>query len=383
MFYFIFWLSVFKIMENLLKNLEDLRERVIKTWRLLDIDRLMEKSEERKAEMNKPEFWHNQERAVAVSKEVEALDEEITKWLSLKKEIRELEELVALANKEDDNSVVKEAQNKYLELKDKFAKLEFLVLFSGPYDRQGAIISLHAGTGGVDAQDWAEILMRMYLRFAEKKGFLAKIIHKNSGNEAGIKNMIMEISGPYAYGYLRGESGVHRLVRISPFDAEAMRHTSFALVEVIPDLPPEKKPEIKAGDLEIDVFKSSGPGGQGVNTTDSAVRIKHLPTNIVVVCQNERSQHQNKEKAMQILQAKLFARIAQQREERERKLRGKAQKAEWGKQIRSYVMQPYKMVKDHRSNYETQDIDGVLNGDLDRFCEEYLRWQQKQDRQES
>jgi len=360
-------------MENLLKQIEELRERLLDTWRLLDIDKQIADSRRQKAEMNKPDFWDNQERAVEISKRVEELDAEINKWEELKKEITELEELVAVAAKEGDESILDEAHKKYNELKDKFAKLEFLVLFSGKYDKNNAILSIHAGTGGVEAQDWAQMLERMFLRFAEKRGWQAEIIDRTVGNEAGIKSVTMKISGRWAYGYLRSESGVHRLVRISPFDAEAMRHTSFALVEVIPELPEAEEIEIKEEDLRIDVFRSSGPGGQSVNTTDSAVRIVHKPTNITVSCQSERSQHQNKETALKILKSKLYKVQEQKREKEELELRGQAQKAEWGKQIRSYVMQPYKMVKDHRTNYETQDVDGVLDGGLEPFMEAYLR----------
>jgi len=217
----------------------------------------------------------------------------------------------------------------------------------------------------------------MFLRFAENKGWQTEIIDRTMGNEAGIKSMTMHIKGRWAYGYLKSEAGVHRLVRISPFDAEAMRHTSFALVEVIPDLPEAEEIEINEGDLRIDTFRSSGPGGQGVNTTDSAIRIVHQPSGLTVICQNERSQHQNKETALKILKARLYKKAEEKREKEERKMRGEAQVAEWGKQIRSYVMQPYKMVKDHRTNFETQDIDKVLNGGLEGFMEAYLRWNKK------
>lgn len=365
-------------MENLLKNLEELRERVIKTWQLLDVDGQITESRELKLEMNKPGFWDNQERAVEMGKRVEALDSEINEWTDLKKEITDLEELVALRQAQDkpgsEDNFDQELRDGYEKLKNKYNKLEFYVMFSGKYDKGNAILSIHAGTGGVDAQDWAEILERMFLRFAEKKNFKTEIIDRNTGNEAGIKSVTMSIQGRWAYGYLQSESGVHRLVRISPFDAEAMRHTSFALVEVIPELPETEEVEIQDGDLKIDVFRSSGPGGQGVNTTDSAVRIKHLPTNIVVTCQNERSQHQNKETALKILKSKLYKLQEEEKEKEEKKIRGEAQKAEWGKQIRSYVMQPYKMVKDHRTGHEAQEIDKVLDGELEPFMEEYLRW---------
>jgi peptide chain release factor 2 len=361
-------------MENLLKNLEELREKVLGVWKLLDIDSLISESREAKLEMNKSDFWQNQEKAVVIGKRVEELDSEIARWEGLIKEIRELEELVAVGENEKDNSIAAEAIIKYEELKKKFQELEFFVLFSGKFDKNNAIISIHAGTGGVDAQDWAQILERMFLRFCEKKKWKVEIIDRTVGNEAGIKSVMLSIKGRWAYGNLRSENGVHRLVRISPFDSEAMRHTSFALVEVIPELPETEDIELKEEELRIDVFRSSGPGGQSVNTTDSAIRIVHKPTGITVTCQTERSQHQNKETALKILKSKLLKLQDEAKENEELKMRGEAQKAEWGKQIRSYVMQPYKMVKDHRTEYETQGIDDVLDGELDGFVLAYLKW---------
>ena len=325
--------------------------------------------------MSKPDFWSNRAEAIKISKDLEALATEVNKWEDFKKEITDLEQLVAVAIKEKDNSISDDANQQYEELDKKFSELEFAVLFCGKYDQHNAILSIHAGTGGVDAQDWAQILERMFLRFVEKKGWQAEILDQTVGNEAGIKSVSLRIAGHWAYGYLRSEAGVHRLVRISPFDAEAMRHTSFALVEVIPELPEAANIEIKDSDLRIDVFRSSGPGGQSVNTTDSAVRLVHLPTGITTTCQTQRSQHQNKETALKILKSKLYQLAEEKKTKEELKLRGQAQKAEWGKQIRSYVMQPYQMVKDHRTNYETSDIKAVLDGDLESFMEAYLRSQ--------
>ncbi|MCU0679063.1 MAG: peptide chain release factor 2 [Planctomycetes bacterium] len=365
-------------MENLLKDIEILRGRVLSAFSLLAIDRKKEEVRSKKFEMNDPDFWHNRDRAVETGKRVEELDSEINKWEEMKKEVTELEELVAIGQKEGDTSIDGEAQTQYRALKAKYEKLEFYILFSSPHDAENAILSVHAGTGGVDAQDWAEMLLRMFLRFAEKKKFRAEIIDRVTGNEAGIKSATLRFAGRYAYGYLKSESGVHRLVRISPFDAEAMRHTSFALVEVIPELPETAEIEIKEEDVKLDVFRSSGPGGQSVNTTDSAVRLTHKPTGIVVTCQNERSQHQNKETAFKILRSKLFKLEEEKKTKEELKLRGEAQKAEWGKQIRSYVLQPYKMVKDHRTNHETPDVEGVLNGELAAFMEAYLKREKKE-----
>lgn len=360
-------------MENLIKKIEELREKIIETMRILDIDGQRSEVRELSLEVQKKDFWDNQERAVEISKNLEDLEKEISKWDELLLEVRDMEEFVAVAQKEGDMTIEDDSNARYEELKKKFSDLEFLVLFSGKHDKKNAVLSIHAGTGGVDAQDWAEILERMFMRFVENKGWKLELLDRNVSGEAGVKSVSMRILGRWAYGNLRSESGVHRLVRISPFDAEHMRHTSFALVEVIPELPEAHEVLINDNDLKIDVYKSSGPGGQSVNTTDSAVRITHLPTKIVVTCQNERSQHQNKEKAMNILKSKLYRFEEEKKEAEERKARGEAQKAEWGKQIRSYVMHPYKMVKDHRTDHETQEIDKVLNGDLNGFIEAYLK----------
>jgi len=360
-------------MENLLKKIEELRERLLELWRLLDIDRQIERLHEAKLETGKPDFWNDREKAVAVGRQVEELERETSKWQELKTKITDLEQLTAEAEKEGDVSMNEEIEAQYEELKEQLAGFEFLVLFSGKYDQNNAIISVHAGTGGVDAQDWAEILERMFLRFAEKRGWQSEIIDYSPGNEAGIKSVSIQITGRWAYGYLRSESGVHRLVRISPFDGEGMRHTSFALVEVIPELAEQSEIVIRDEDLEVDTYRASGPGGQNVNKTESAIRIKHKPTGIVVSCQTERSQHQNRENAMKILLGKLHQLQQAESDAEQSRLKGAAQKAEWGKQIRSYVMQPYQMVKDHRTNYEMTDIKAVLDGELTGFMEAYLR----------
>jgi peptide chain release factor 2 len=270
--------------------------------------------------------------------------------------------------------VGEDLESKFIDLEKKFAQMEFAVLFNGPYDQGNAILSIHAGTGGVDAMDWAGMLLRMYLRFAERHGFAAKIIDETPGAEAGIKSAVLEVSGRYAYGWLRSENGVHRLVRISPYDAEKMRHTSFALVEVLPETEEsDKKIELKDDDLKIDVMRAGGHGGQSVNTTDSAVRITHLPTGLVVKCQNERSQLQNKNNALKILKAKLLKYQEEQAEEKLQEIKGEYRQAQWGNQARSYVLQPYKLVKDHRTSHETPDTDRILGGELDDFVEAYLK----------
>ncbi len=262
-------------------------------------------------------------------------------------------------------------------LQRRLAKQEFTTLMDDKYDANDAIMAIHAGAGGTEAQDWVEMLLRMFLRYAESKGWKTKVLDEHRGAEAGIKSVTVAIEGRYAYGYLKSEAGVHRLVRISPFDAEKMRHTSFALVEILPELGDISEVVIKPEDLRIDTFLSSGHGGQGVQTTYSAVRITHIPTGIVVSCQNERSQTQNKETALRILRAKLHAIFLQERADEKKKLRGEFQSAEWGSQIRSYVLHPYKLVKDHRTKFEVQDAEGVLNGNLDPFVEAYLRYLKK------
>jgi peptide chain release factor 2 len=361
-------------MENLLKQLEDLRQKVITAKELLDIEALKTEKRGLENKMKEPGFWNDNEEAVRVSKEAESLDDEVEKWEGLEKEIEDLEKFVAVANKEGDKSVYKDCLDTYAKLEKKFEKQEFRLLFSEKYDKHNAILSIHAGTGGVDAQDFAQMLSRMYIRFCEKRDFKLEIIENNPGQEAGIKSQVLKVEGRWAYAFLKSENGVHRLVRISPFDAESMRHTSFVKIEVIPELESDQEVEIKDDDLRIDVFKSSGPGGQSVNTTDSAVRIVHLPTKLSAAAQTERSQYQNKEIALKLLKSKLNQLQEEEREKKEKNLKGKVKQAVWGKQIRSYVLQPYRMVKDHRTNYSTDQVDDVLDGDLEELIEAYLRW---------
>lgn len=324
-------------------------------------------------EINQSDFWSDQENAKNVSRQYEALRQEINAWQELKNETADLLELAKLdeSNPELKDNLIE----KFQEIEKKFAVLEFNLMFSGESDKSNVILSIHAGTGGVDAQDWAQILLRMYLRFCERHDFAAKIVEETAGAEAGIKSVTIEVNGRYAYGWLRSENGVHRLVRISPFDAEKMRHTSFALVEVLPEMENVGEINIKDEDLKVDVFRSGGSGGQSVNTTDSAVRITHLPTGVVVKCQNERSQAQNKNLAMKVLRAKLAVMSLEQQEADLQKLKGEHRKAQWGNQARSYVLQPYHLVKDHRTELETQDTDRILNGEFDDFCVAYLRQQ--------
>lgn len=311
--------------------------------------------------------------AAAISKDYEDIRKEIGSWENIGQEIGELLELAKITDTDDAGSQG-DLEDKFSELSQEFSRMEFAVLFNGPYDQGNAILSIHAGTGGVDAMDWAGMLLRMYLRFAERHGFVAKIIDETPGAEAGIKSAVIEVSGRYAYGWLRSENGVHRLVRISPYDAEKMRHTSFALAEVLPEAEAaDKMLELKDDDLKIDVMRAGGHGGQSVNTTDSAVRITHLPTGLVVKCQNERSQLQNKNNALKILKAKLLKYREEQAEEKLQEIKGEYRQAQWGNQARSYVLQPYKLVKDHRTGHETPDTDRILGGEFDDFVEAYLK----------
>lgn len=321
-----------------------------------------------------PALWQNREQAQALTAEHVNLKKEIDSWRELSAEVEADLALAEEFKNEADEDLAKDLEQKVQKLKQEFNALESAVFFIAPYDARNAIVAISAGAGGTDAQDWAEMILSMLLRFAERKNFKTHLVDKQSGQEAGIKSATFEVIGPYAYGIFKGESGVHRLVRISPYDAEKMRHTSFALVDVIPDLGDLADIELKDEDLRIDVYRSSGHGGQSVNTTDSAVRIVHIPTNLTVTCQNERSQLQNKQTALKILKSRLGQKQIEDREKTERRIRGAVKSAEWGSQIRSYVLHPYKLVKDHRTGLETQDVDAVLHGELDNFSEAYVRW---------
>jgi len=301
------------------------------------------------------------------------LQEEVEEWNGLARRARDLRELLDLAAEEGDESLQVEMQTDVEQVKEDLGRSEFRLLFQGEYDGNDALLAIHAGAGGTDSQEWTERLLRMYLRWADSRGFKARVIDSSPGEEAGFKSVTAEVAGRYAYGYLKAERGVHRLVRLSPFDAAHRRHTSFALAEVLPSIGDATEVEIDPKDLRIDTFRSSSAGGQHVNKTDSAVRIVHIPTGIVATCQNERSQAQNRVMALRVLKARLLERELQERESEQARLKGKHISAEWGNQIRSYVMHPYTMVKDHRTNYETHDVGAVLDGDLDDFIEVYLR----------
>jgi len=322
------------------------------------------------------DFWSDPQKASKVMQELEELRGIIKTLSDLETELSEIKDLSEIISEDETGSENEEAdlQKKLVEVEEKINKLEFKTLLGGEYDRSDAILDIHSGAGGVDAQDWAEMLLRMYLRFAEKNKFKAKIVDETRGQEAGIKSVTVEISGPYAYGNLKSEGGVHRLVRLSPYNSDNLRQTSFALVEIMPVIEDLKEVVINPADIRVDVYRSSGAGGQSVNTTDSAVRITHLPSGIVATCQNERSQMQNKEQAMKILKAKLHQKYLADMEKEKAGLRGVSVSAEWGSQIRSYVLHPYKLVKDHRTKHETANAEAVLEGNLDEFIEAYLRF---------
>ena len=322
--------------------------------------------------MQAPDFWGDPEKAQQVLKEESDLRETLERHAALRREVEDLEVLVDLAREEGDASVLAEVDAALGSLTRRLREVELQTILAGPYDRGNAILTVNAGAGGTESQDWTQMLLRMYLRWAEARGFEAEVIDELKGEEAGIKNATVTVNGPYAYGTLRGENGVHRLVRISPFDASKRRHTSFASVAVIPQVDDDIEVTIDEKDLQIETFRSSGAGGQHVNVTDSAVRIRHLPSGIVVSCQNERSQHKNRATAMKVLRARLYDHARRQRDEEMAKLEGEKMTIGFGSQIRSYVLAPYQLIKDHRTGYETGNVQAVLDGAIDPFLEAFL-----------
>lgn len=353
-----------------LADLQELQSKIIATKKLLNIVDLQDKMSSLAESMNAPDFWNNPENAQSISQDYQDIKKEVDAFSNLEKRNSDLLELAA----SEDKTLEEEIEEQTKKLKKEFTDYEFLVLLNGPYDKNNVIMSIHAGAGGTEAQDWAEMLLRMIMRFCDKMNWRARIVDESRGAEAGYKSVTLEIKGRYAYGYLKSEHGVHRLVRISPFDAEKMRHTSFALIEVLPELDEKIKVEIDAKDIRIDTFMAGGHGGQSVNTTYSAVRIVHIPTGISVSCQNERSQQQNKDMAMKILQSKLHILEEEKKAKERQEMRGEYKSAEWGNQIRSYVLHPYHLVKDYRSEYESADPESVLEGELLPLCEAYLKW---------
>ena len=320
-----------------------------------------------------PNFWLNREESEKVLKQITDLKDLINSIESLKQQIENNLELLSLLEIEPDDSLNKNLEEECKVIEKKVTDLNLLLLLNGPYDKNNCIIDIHSGAGGTEACDWALMLYRMYTRYIEKKKFKMEILSYQEGEEAGIKSVSFLVKGTNAYGYLKNEKGVHRLVRLSPFDSNNRRHTSFASVEVTPEIEQDNSIEIDDKDLKIDVYRSTGAGGQGVNTTDSAVRITHLPTKIVVTCQNERSQIQNKEQALKVLKNKLLLKKLEEQEQELNQIKGNQMNIEFGSQIRSYVMHPYSMVKDHRTNVETSNVSKVLDGDIDLFIESNLK----------
>jgi peptide chain release factor 2 len=319
-------------------------------------------------------FWDNQEKAKAVMKERSDLEHSLKAYNRLKEKMDDAEVLLELAEEEDDQATLEEASSALDIIESGLSRMEAARLMSGPDDARSAILAINSGAGGTDAQDWAEMLLRLYTRFAERQGFEIRLLDLQEGEEAGIKSATLELNGHQAYGLCKGESGIHRLVRISPFDSNHRRHTAFASVFVSPQVDDDIEIEILDSDLRVDVYRASGAGGQHVNKTSSAVRLTHLPTGVVVQCQNEKSQHRNKDLALKVLKARLYEMEMAKREAEKKETHEGLQEIGWGSQIRSYVLAPYRMVKDHRTGQEMGNVDAVLDGDLDKFIEAFLHW---------
>ncbi|RMF87055.1 MAG: peptide chain release factor 2 [Nitrospinota bacterium] len=366
--------------DDLKQRINDLSERFSTCGDIFDLAAKEEEKARLEQEMLQEDFWQRGKDAQEVLKRRATLQEEITRWQKLQESLEEARLLLSLAEEEEDTSVLPELEAAVQELEEQLARQELQTMLSGENDQSNAILSIHPGAGGTESQDWAEMLLRMYLRWAERRGYTSEVLDFQAGEEAGIKSVTVLIKGKYAYGYLKAETGVHRLVRISPFDASNRRHTSFASVFVSPELDDTIQVEINEADLRIDTFRASGAGGQHVNVTDSAVRITHLPTGIVVQCQNERSQHKNKAAAMKILRSRLYALEKRKQEEKLEELHSGKKEIGWGSQIRSYILHPYQLVKDHRTDKEIGNVQAVLDGDIDPFIEAYLLLQRAQKR---
>lgn len=348
---------------------------------LFDLEKLEYELERTNREIEQPDFWDNPEYAQKVIKEKGLMEATVNSWTSLDRAVKDISDLIELCEMEEESGASQEElemmcesiEGDFEKFKNELEELRLKTLLNGKYDKCGAILSIHAGTGGVDAMDWASMLLRMYTRYCEKKGFSVKMIDLQDDTEAGIKSATFIVEGTNAYGYLKNEKGVHRLVRISPFNAQGKRQTSFAMLEVTPEIDDDVTVDIDPGDLRIDTYRSSGAGGQHVNKTDSAIRITHIPTGIVVTCQNERSQFQNKDMAMKILKARLLERAEEEHKENIKELKGDLGMNTWGSQIRSYVFQPYTMVKDHRTGFEVSNVQSVMDGNLDGFINAKLK----------
>lgn len=369
-------LRSFRVIEldQLKYNLNSYREPLERLSGSLGLEEKKERIEQLELDMEAPGFWEDLEESQKVVKEVKGLKDQVEGYEGLREQFEDIETLIEMAAEEEDEELAAETQEAFMEFETSYESLRISTLLSGEYDKNNAILSLHAGAGGTESCDWASMLYRMYTRWAGKKGFETKVIDYLDGDEAGIKSVTVEIKGENAYGYLRSERGVHRLVRISPFNAAGKRQTSFASCDVMPEIDEDLNVEIADEDIRIDTYRASGAGGQHINKTDSAIRITHLSTGIVVQCQNERSQHKNKDQAMKMLKTKLYLLKEQQHLEKLSDIRGDVGDNGWGSQIRSYVLQPYTMVKDHRTGKESGNPSAVLDGDLDSFMNAYLAW---------
>ena len=356
-------------MNELETQLEALVSRLTTIWKRIDMPEKRAELATLKEKSLSPELWDNPNSARELMQRLSELQEEVDYWSTLRQNVEDTQELLLIA----DEDLLPDLEAEASKLEEELDLAEFRLMFSGEYDRGDAIFAIHAGAGGTDAQDWADMLFRMYLRWAKQNGFGTELLDSMPGDEAGLKSATIAVSGRYAYGYLRAERGVHRLVRLSPFDSAHRRHTSFALVEAWPDLGKEVEVDLKPDDLEINTFRASSAGGQHMQKNETAVRIRHVPTDIVVQCQNERSQSQNRETAMRIIKARLIQREEDKRRAKIDTLKGEHTDMSWGNQIRSYVLHPYQMVKDHRTDHETGNVDAVLDGDLNEFVEAYLR----------
>lgn len=361
--------------EEAAEEIRGYAERLRELRSCLNVDASHRKITELETRMSAPDFWDDPEAAQKVVQELKALKNVVNAPEELQQELEDAETLVEMAQEEQDESVAAELAQMRGSIAQKLHRLELNSLFSDPRDNKNAILSIHPGAGGTESCDWADMLYRMYMRYCEQNGFVTEVVDFQPGDEAGIKGAAIKVSGPFAYGMLKSENGVHRLVRISPFDANSRRHTSFTAVEVLSEVDEEVDIEIREEDLKMDVFRSSGAGGQKVNKTSSAVRLTHLPSGIVVACQIERSQHRNRATALNMLKAKLYDIEQRKKEEEMAAHRGEQKDVAWGSQIRSYVLQPYQMIKDLRTGAETGSVQRVLDGDLDLFIEAYLKWQ--------
>ena len=361
-------------LDNLRADLTTYKPALEEAGRGLDLENKDRQIEELEREMAAPDFWDDPQVSTEKTRKLKSLKDDVSTYYELEAQYQDILDLIELANEEDDRDMIEEVEADYAKFKEKLENLQTKTLLSGEYDDQNAIITLHAGAGGTEACDWTSMLYRMYTRWADQHGFQVEVLDTLEGDEAGLKSVTFQINGENAYGLLKSEHGVHRLVRISPFNANAKRQTSFSSCEVMPDIEKDLDVEVRDDDIRIDTYRSSGAGGQHINKTSSAIRITHFPSGIVVTCQNERSQLQNKDKAMQMLKQKLFMLKEQENAEKEAEIRGEVMENGFGSQIRSYVLQPYTMVKDLRTGEESGNAQKGLDGDLDQFLRAYLRW---------